>query len=84
MHEHFYHVAYVVYETGEVKSNRSCLLRSSKVPTLEAAKNHIRTHFLNDSTALITISQVSSISKEVYLQLGGKADAPLIKGDSLW
>jgi hypothetical protein len=78
MHEHFYNVAYKVYENGEVKANRSCLLRSPKVPTLDAAKAHIRNHFLKDPAAVITISQVMSISKEVYLKLGGDANAPLL------
>ena len=79
MQEHFYSVAYLVYENGEIKGSGSCLLRSSKMPTLDSAKNHIRKFFLNDPAALVTISQVASISKEVYLQLGGDPDAPLLK-----
>ena len=49
------------------------------MPTLDAAKAHIRTHFLNDPTAVITISHVTSISQEVYQQLGGNPNAPLLK-----
>ena len=78
MQEHFYNVAYIVYENGKAKSNGSCLLRSPRVPTLDSARAHIRTHFLNDPTAIVTISHVSSISKEVYLKLGGHPDAPLL------
>lgn len=79
MQEHFYNVAYTMYENGKVKGNGSCLLRTSKVPTLDSAKAHIRNYFLNDPTAIITISQVMSISKEVYLRLGGDPNAPLLK-----
>ena len=79
MHEHFYNVGYKVFENGIVKSHQSCLIRSPKVPTLDAAKAHIRTHFLNNSTAIITISHVASISKEVYIQLGGNPNAPMLK-----
>ena len=82
MQEHFYNVAYKIYENGIVKSNRSCLLITSKVPTLDSAKAHIRTYFLNDPTAVITISHVTSISKEVYLMLGGNPNAPLVKIDN--
>jgi hypothetical protein len=91
MQEHFYNVAYKVYENGIVKSHDSCLLRSSKVPTLDAAKAHIRSHFLKNPTAVITISHVTSLSQEVYKKLGatptlhcltlktGKKDYPEIK-----
>lgn len=79
MQEHFYNVAYKIHENGIVKSHGSCLLITSRVPTLDAAKAHIRTHFLNDPTAVITISHVSSISKEVYILLGGNPNAPLLK-----
>lgn len=79
MHEHFYNVAYLVHESGKVKKTGSCLLRTSKVPPLDAAKAHIRKHYLNDPAAVITFSEVSSISKEVYLKLGGDPDAPLLK-----
>jgi hypothetical protein len=79
MQEHFYNVAYIIYENGKVKDQGSCLLRTSKVPTLDAAKAHIRTHFLKDPTAVITISHVASISHEVYLKLGGNPNAPLLK-----
>ena len=79
MTEHFYNVGYIIYENGKEKSHGSCLLRTSKVPTLDAAKAHIRMHFLNDPTAIITISHVSSISHEVYLKLGGDPNAPLLK-----
>ena len=80
--EHFYNVAFLVYENGQVKSHGSCLLRTSRVPTLDAARNHIRTHFLNDPTAVITISHVASISKEVYIKLGGNPNAPMLTVDS--
>lgn len=79
MHEHFYNVAYSVHQSGQVKSHGSCLLRTSKVPSLDAAKNHIRTYFLKDASALVTISQVTSLSKEVYIKLGGDPNAPLLK-----
>ncbi|MDQ3842665.1 MAG: hypothetical protein M3342_01425, partial [Bacteroidota bacterium] len=79
MQEHFYSVAYRVYEKGEIKHHRSCLIRTSRVPTLDAARDHIRTHFLKDPTAVIAFTQVESISKEVYLKLGGDPDAPLLK-----
>ena len=79
MQEHFYNVAYKIYENGVVKSHRSGLIRTSKVPSLDSAKAHIREHFLNDPTAVITISHVSSISKEVFLKLGGNLNAPLLK-----
>ena len=79
MHEHFYNVAYLVYENGQVKRTGSCLIRTPKVPTLDSVKNHIRNFFLNDSKAIISINEVSSISKEVYLKLGGDPDAPLLK-----
>jgi len=79
MREHFYNVAYKIYENGVVKSHRSCLIISPKVPSLDSAKGHIRTYFLNDPTAVITISHVTSISKEVYLKLGGNPNAPLLK-----
>ncbi len=79
MQEHFYNVGYVVYENGKVKNQGSCLLRTSKVPTLDAARGHIRTHFLKDATAVITISHVASISIEVYIKLGGNPNAPLLK-----
>lgn len=79
MQEHFYSVTYIVFENGKAKSQGSCLIKTSKVPTLDSAKAHIRTHFLKDSTAVITISHVTSISGEVYLQLGGDPNAPLLK-----
>lgn len=79
MQEHFYNVAYIVYENGQEKSHGSCLLRSSKVPTLDSAKAHIRTQYLKDQAAIINISHVSSISKEVYLLLGGDPNAPMLK-----
>ena len=79
MQEHFYSVAYLVYENGKVKSHGSCLLITSKVPTLDSAKAYIRTHFLKDPAAVISISQVASISKEVYIKLGGDPNAPLLK-----
>lgn len=82
MQEHFYNVAYTVYEIGAVKGNGSCLLRTSKVPTLDSVRNYIRTHFLNDPKAVITISQVESLSKEVYIKLGGNPNAPLLKGEN--
>jgi hypothetical protein len=82
MQEHFYNVAYKVYENGIVKSHDSCLLRSSKVPTLDAAKDHIRLHFLKNPTAVITISHVTSLSQEVYKKLGGDPNAPLLKVDN--
>jgi hypothetical protein len=78
MQEHFYNVAYKIYENGVVKKHGSCLLRTTKVPTLDAAKAHIRTHFLKDPTAVLTISHVASISNEVYLKLGGNPNAPLL------
>ena len=81
MQELFYNVAYTVHENGASKINRSCLLRSARLPTLDAARDHIRHYFLKDSTALITLSQVTSISKEVYLRLGGDPNAPLVKVD---
>lgn len=79
MHEHFYNVGYIVYQHGRPDKSGSCLLRTSKVPTLDSVKNHIRTHFLKDATAVITISQVASLSKEVYIKLGGNPEAPLLK-----
>lgn len=79
MQENFYNVAFSVYESGVVKRNGSCLIRSSKVPTLDAARAHIRKYYLNDSAAVINFSQVASISKEVYLKLGGDPNAPLLK-----
>ena len=79
MQEHFYNVAYKVYQNGEVKGNGSCLIRSSRVPTLDAAREHIRKFYLNDPSAVITFSQVASISKEVYIKLGGDPEAPLLK-----
>ena len=82
MHEHFYSVAYTVYENGVPKNQRSCLLRSPRVPNLDAAKAHIRTHFLKDPTAVIAINHVTSISHEIYLKLGGDPNAPLLKVDN--
>jgi hypothetical protein len=79
MHEHFYNIGYSVYQNGVVSKSGSGLIRASKVPSLDSVKNHIRKHFLNDATALLSISQVTSISKEVYLMLGGNPDAPLLK-----
>lgn len=79
MQEHFYNVAYKIYENGEVKSHGSCLIRTSKVPTYDAAKAHIRRHFLKNAPAIIQFSQVESISKEVYIRLGGDPNAPLLK-----
>lgn len=82
MHEHFYNVAYTVYENGIPKSQRSCLIRSPRVPNLDAAKAHIRTHFLKDPSAVITISNVTSISHEIYKQLGGDPNAPMLNLDN--
>ncbi len=82
MQEHFYNVTYKVYEKGDVKKSGSCLLRTSKVPTLDSVRNYIRNHFLNDPKAVISFSEVESLSKEVYLQLGGDPDAPLLKVES--
>ncbi len=79
MHEHFYNIGYSVYQNGVVFKSGSGLIRTSKVPTLDSVKNYIRTYFLNDATAVLSISQVTSISKEVYLMLGGKPDAPILK-----
>jgi hypothetical protein len=81
MHEHFYNVAYIVNENGLQRSDGSCLLRTSKVPGLDAVRNHIRKNFLKDASAVITITQVESISKEVYQMLGGDPEAPLLKGE---
>ena len=81
MQEHFYNVAYRVYENGEVKHHRGCMIRASRVPTLDAARDHIRKHYLKDPVALISFTQVACISKEVYLKLGGDPDAPLLKMD---
>lgn len=81
MQEHFYNVAYRVHENGEVKRHRSCLIRTSRVPTFDAARDYIRTHFLKDPAAVISFTQVESISKEVYLQLGGDPNAPMLKVD---
>ena len=82
MHEHFYNVGYLVYQAGKVHKSGSVLLRASKVPTLDSVKNHIRNHFLNDTKAVLTISHVSSISKEVYITLGGHPEAPLLKEEN--
>ncbi len=82
MYEHFYNVAYKVYQSGEIQRNGSCLLRSSRVPTLDAAKAYIRQYFLKDAAAVINITQVMSLSKEVYLKLGGDPNAPLLKVDN--
>jgi hypothetical protein len=79
MHEHFYNFSYLVFQNGVVHKSGSGLLRSSKVPTLDSVKNYIRIYYLNDPNAVLTISQVQSISKEVYIQLGGNPDAPLLK-----
>lgn len=79
MHEHFYNIGYSVYQNGVVQRSGSGLIRTSKVPSLDSVKNHIRIHFLNDPTALVSISQVTSIGKEVYLMLGGDPEAPLLK-----
>ena len=77
MHEHFYNVAYVVNENGLLR-NYSCLLRSAKVPPLDAARAHIRAYFLKNPAAIITIKEVTSVSKEVYIRLGGDPNAPLV------
>jgi hypothetical protein len=82
MHEHFYNVAYTVYEKGIPKSQRSCLIRSPRVPNLDAAKAHIRTYFLKDPSAVITISNVTSISHEIYKMLGGDPNAPMLNLDN--
>ena len=81
MQEHFYNVAYRVYEKGEVKHHLSCMIRSSRVPTLDAARDHVRKHYLKDPAAIIVFTQVESISKEAYLKLGGDPDAPLLQMD---
>ena len=81
MHEHFYSVAYTVNENGIQREDGSCLLRTSKVPGLDSVRNHIRKNFLKDSSAIITITQVESISNEVYRKLGGDPEAPLLKGE---
>lgn len=78
MHEHFYNVGYIVFENGIPKSQSTCLIRSPKVPTLDAAKAHIRNHFLKDPSAVISISHVTSISHEVYKKLGGDPNAPML------
>ena len=79
MHEHFYNIGYVVYQNGVVSKTGSGLIRTSKVPSLDSVKNHIRNNFLNDPAAVLNISQVTSISKEIYLMLGGDPKAPLLK-----
>ena len=79
MQEHFYNIGYQVYQNGVVSRSGSGLIRASKVPSLDSVKNHIRTYFIKDSTAVLTISQVTSISKEIYLMLGGDPEAPLLK-----
>ena len=79
MHEHFYNIGYVVYQNGVVSKTGSGLIRTSKVPSLDSVKNHIRNNFLNDPAAVLSISQVTSISKEIYLMLGGDPKAPLLK-----
>ena len=79
MQEHFYNIGYLVYQNGAVSRSGSGLIRASKVPSLDSVKNHIRNHFIKDSTAVLTISQVTSISKEIYLMLGGDPEAPLLK-----
>jgi hypothetical protein len=79
MHEHFYNVGYIVYESGKVRTTGNALLRTSKVPTLDSVRNHIRKYFLNDAPSVITISEVVSLSGEVYKKLGGDPNAPLLK-----
>ena len=79
MQEHFYNIGYQVYQNGIVAKTGSGLIRASKVPSLDSVKTHIRTYFLKDSAALVTISQVTSISKEIYQMLGGDPEAPLLK-----
>ena len=79
MQEHFYNIGYSVYQNGVVSKTGSGLIRASKVPSQDSVKNHIRNHFLNDPTAVLNISQVNSISKEVYLMLGGDPESPLLK-----
>ena len=79
MHEHFYNIGYVVFQNGVVSKNGSGLIRASKVPSLDSVKNHIRNNFLKDPAAVLSISQVTSISKEIYLMLGGDPKAQLLK-----
>ena len=81
MQEHFYNVGYSVFQNGIISKTGSGLIRASKVPSLDSVKNYIRTNFLNDATAVLTISQVTSISKEVFLMLGGNPEAPILKED---
>jgi hypothetical protein len=82
MHEHFYSVSYSVHGIGEAKSTGGCLLRASRVPTLDSVRNHIRKHFLANPKAVISITEVESLSKEVYIQLGGDEKAPLLQADA--